>query len=94
MVQPAQSLAGFLEPRDPRLGLGLMCKEPSVRQGVTEMEVGRWARGKGQRDGAEEQRSSATRGAEAWARKRRMPEGGSWGEGKWWKQKQLSSNKN
>ena len=88
-MQPAQSLAGFLEARDPRLGLGLMCKEPSVRQGATEMEVevGEWARGR-------EQRSSATRGAEPWARKRKMPEGGSWGKRKWQKQKQLYSNKN
>lgn len=47
MARPAQSLAGFLEPRDPRLGL-----PPDVqsvfgeRQGETETEVGRWARGR------------------------------------------------
>lgn len=34
MAQPAQSLAGFLEPRDPRLGPGLMCEEYAVRQRI------------------------------------------------------------
>lgn len=42
----AQPLAGFPRPRDPGLGLGLMCKEEEVRQGTTgrETEVVKWAR--------------------------------------------------
>lgn len=58
MAQAAQSLAGFLEPRDPRLGLGPACKECSVRRGRERL---RWKRGHGQdaESGAEEQRSRA-----------------------------------
>ena len=47
MARPAQSLAGFLEPRDPRLGLPPDVKSVfGERQGETETEVGRWARGR------------------------------------------------
>lgn len=38
MAQPAQSLAGFLEPRDPGLGPSLMYKECAVRQGESKKE--------------------------------------------------------
>lgn len=46
MARPAQSLAGFLEPRDPRLGPGLMCEEHAVRQRARKRQ--RWRGWRGQ----------------------------------------------
>lgn len=73
MARPAQSLAGFLEPRDPRLGPGLMCEEHAVRQRARKRQ--RWrgvARAGGRDMEQEDQRPNAGWGAEAWAIKRKM----------------------